>query len=58
MSSNENPKVTELPAQWLKQEDRPPSTVKEIQRAVDRFMQVMGRQADQSHLVPGRDNVL
>lgn len=42
MSPVENPTVSELHALWLKQEDRPPSTVKEMQRAVDRFIKVSG----------------
>jgi integrase len=37
----ENPRVSELLARWLK-EERPPSTVKEMQRAVDRFIKVIG----------------
>jgi len=35
-------RVSELHAEWLKQDDRPPSTVKEMQRAVDRFIKVIG----------------
>lgn len=37
----ENPRVSELLAHWLK-EERPPSTVKEMRRAVDRFIKVIG----------------
>ncbi|MDZ4055109.1 MAG: site-specific integrase [Phenylobacterium sp.] len=34
--------MSELHAEWLKQEDRPLSTVKEMQRAVVRFISVIG----------------
>lgn len=37
-----SPTVSELHALWLKQEDRPASTVKETQRAVDRFVKLIG----------------
>lgn len=37
----ENPRISELLAHWLK-EERPPSTVKEMRRAVDRFIKVIG----------------
>lgn len=42
MSSKENPKVSELHAQWLKQEEHAPSTAKEMKRAVDRFVKAIG----------------
>jgi integrase len=42
MSPDENPTISELHALWLKQEERPPSTVKEMERAVDRFVRVSG----------------
>lgn len=40
--AGDSPRVSELLTQWLKYQDRPPSTVKEMQRAIDRFIQVMG----------------
>lgn len=41
-SSSDNPTFSDLHRLWLEHEERPPSTVKEMQRAVDRFIQVMG----------------
>ena len=40
--ADENPTISELHAAWLKYQERPPSTVKGMQRAVDRFVQVIG----------------
>lgn len=39
--NEDGPRVSELHAEWLKQEERPPSTMKEMQRAVDRFINVI-----------------
>lgn len=41
-ATEENPTVTELHAQWLKQQERAPSTVREMQRSVDRFVAIVG----------------
>ena len=38
----ENPLISELHARWSKDQDRPPSTVKGMDRAVKRFIQVIG----------------
>jgi len=39
---DENPTVSELHAQWLKQQERAPSTLREMQRSVDRFIAIVG----------------
>lgn len=38
----DSPRVSELLAHWLKYQERPPSTAKEMQRAIDRFVKVIG----------------
>lgn len=42
VATEDGPRVSELHAEWLKQEESAPSTVKEMQRAVDRFIKVIG----------------
>lgn len=40
--ADENPTTSEVHTLWLKYQERPPSTVKEMQRAVDRFKLLVG----------------
>ena len=41
-ATEENPTVSELHVQWLKHQERAPSTIKEARRAVDRFIAIVG----------------
>lgn len=41
-ATEENPTITELHARWLKEQERAPSTVKEMKRSIDRFVAIVG----------------